>query len=378
MRHKNLFTFVFAAVAVVALSSCGRHTASAPHDGDSLTFKYARLLHVYHHKGWDEVRIDNPWRKGYVLHTYCLVPRGAERPHTPAGDATVVRVPVERSVVFTSVHCGLLARLNALSAVKGVCDTRYILMPEVKEYIRKAGIADMGQSFQPNVERIIALHPDALLVSPFAGSGGYGKLGSAGLPLIECADYMESSALGRAEWMRLFGLLYGCTERADSLFATVENNYNSLKQQAAKAKSRPSLICDMIQSGGWFAPGGNSTIGGIFKDAGANYLFDDNNESGSVRLSPEAAVDKARNADFWFIRRGDTDSLTYYSLAEENILYTVFRPWTQKHIYACNTLRVPFFDEEPFRPDLMLRDLVMIMHPELGIKGRPRYFTPIK
>lgn len=359
------------------LASCGRRTASASGGADSLTFKYARLLHVYRHGGWDEVRIDNPWRRGETLHAYCLVPRGSKPPQAPAG-ATVVSVPVERSVVFTSVHCGLLAQLGALGAVSGVCDSRYILMPAVREYIRKAGIPDMGQSFQPNVERIIALRPDALLVSPFANSGGYGKLGSAGLPLIECADYMEGSALGRAEWMRFFGMLYGCAERADSLFAVVERGYNGLKQKAAATKSRPKLMCDLPMGGVWYVPGGGSALGEIFRDAGADYSAGKAGERGSVRLSAEKAVEEMQKADYWFIRKGGADKLTYESLARENTAYTLFRPWRERHIYACNTLKVPYFDEEPFRPDHMLRDLVMTIHPELGAKGAARYFTPIK
>lgn len=377
MKHSHPLIFLFAAVAVAAVSSCGSRTASAPGEADSLTFKYARLIHVYRHGGWDEVRIDNPWRRGETLHTYRLVPKGSKPPQV-SGSATVVSVPVERSVVFTSVHCGLLAQLGALGSVKGVCDTRYILMPGVREYIRKAGIPDMGQSFQPDVERIIALRPDALLVSPFANSGGYGKLGSAGLPLIECADYMEGSALGRAEWMRFFGMLYGCAERADSLFAVVERSYSGLRQKAAAAKSRPKLMCDLPMGGVWYVPGGGSTLGEIFRDAGAEYSAGKAGERGSVRLSAEKAVEEMQKADYWFIRRGGADKLTYMSLAKEDIAYTLFRPWREKHVYACNTLKVPYFDEEPFRPDYMLRDLVMIMHPELGIKGAARYFTPIK
>lgn len=377
MKHRHPLILFFAAAAVALLASCGRRTASAPGGADSLTFKYARLLHVYRHGGWDEVRIDNPWRRGETLHTYCLVPRGSKPPQAPAG-ATVVSVPVERSVVFTSVHCGLLAQLGALGAVSGVCDSRYILMPAVREYIRKAGIPDMGQSFQPNVERIIALRPDALLVSPFANSGGYGKLGSAGLPLIECADYMEGSALGRAEWMRFFGMLYGCAERADSLFAVVERGYNGLKQKAAATKSRPKLMCDLPMGGVWYVPGGGSALGEIFRDAGADYSAGKAGERGSVRLSAEKAVEEMQKADYWFIRKGGADKLTYESLARENTAYTLFRPWRERHIYACNTLKVPYFDEEPFRPDYMLRDLVMTIHPELGAKGAARYFTPIK
>ena len=119
-------------------------------------------------------------------------------------------------------------------------------------------------------------------------------------------------------------------------------------------------------------------MGRIFKDAGANYLCGDNSESGSIAMSPEQVLTKARNADFWVVRSGSNDDLTYDGLRKENAMYAAFKPWKEKKIFACNTFKLPYFDEEPFRPDFMLRDLVMILHPELGISQPPRYFSPIK
>ena len=244
--------------------------------------------------------------------------------------------------------------------------------------MENGGARDVGSSVQPDIEKIIAENPDGVLVSPFSGGGGYDKLKIAGLPLIECADYMEKSPLARAEWMRFYGLLYGCESVADSLFAVVEGNYKDLCGKAAITSSRPSLMCDLLQGNVWYVPGGESTVGRIFKDAGANYLFGDNSESGSIAMSPEQVLTKARNADFWVVRSGSNDDLTYDGLRKENAMYAAFKPWKEKKIFACNTFKLPYFDEEPFRPDFMLRDLVMILHPELGISQPPRYFSPIK
>ena len=137
-------------------------------------------------------------------------------------------------------------------------------------------------------------------------------------------------------------------------------------------------MCDLLQGNVWYVPGGESTVGRIFKDAGANYLFGDNSESGSIAMSPEQVLTKARNADFWVVRSGSNDDLTYDGLRKENAMYAAFKPWKEKKIFACNTFKLPYFDEEPFRPDFMLRDLVMILPPELGISQPPRYFSPIK
>ncbi len=368
-----LLPLLFAAVACV---SCGGRSASAGVRGDSVVFRHSRLIHVYRHDGWLLAKVDNPWKSGGTLHTYIIVPKGKDVPENiPEG--TLVRTPLERSVVFTSVHCGLLDALGKLGAVKGVCDARYVVSPTVRRYVENGGAGDMGSSMQPNVEKIMSLNPDGLLVSPFAG-GGYGKLATAGLPLIECADYMEKSPLARAEWMRFFGLLYGCEAEADSLFAQVERNYTDLYRRVAVMSSRPSLMCDMMHGGAWYVPGGESTIGRLFRDAGAHYMFGGNAESGSVRLSPEQILAKARDADVWIIRHGSDAALTYDGLRRENAVYAAFKPWKEKKIFVCNTFKVPFYDEEPFRPDYMLRDLVAILHPELGVQGGLRYFSPMK
>ncbi len=372
---KTFFLPLFLAVMVFA--SCGGRESATRGANDSVVFKYARLVHVYRHDGWALAQIDNPWKAGEVLHTYIVVPKDAKLPAN-CPDGTVIRTPLERSVVFTSVHCGLLKALGKLNAVKGVCDYRYVLMPEVREYVDKGGAQDMGLSMQPNVEKIVAANPDALLVSPFSNSGGYGKLNGVGIPLVECADYMESSPLARAEWMRFFGMLYGCEEKANSLFATVERRYCEAKALAAEADTRPTLMCDLMQGGAWYVPGGESTIGQMFKDAGANYLFGDNKEKGSVSLSKESVFAKAHDADFWIIRSGANVDLTYDNMRMDNEVYARFKPWKTHKVYACNTLRVPFFDEEPFRPDLMLNDLVWILHHEFFNDYKPRYFRAIK
>ena len=139
--------------------------------------------------------------------------------------------------------------------------------------MRKGTIADCGNSLAPDVEKIIDLHPDAILLSPFENSGSYGKIGKLGIPLIECADYMEASPLGRAEWMMFYGLLTGSCGRADSLFRAVETTYLRVKALAAQAKVRPAVICDLKYGSVWYISGGESTTGKMLADAGSRLCF---------------------------------------------------------------------------------------------------------
>ena len=126
-----------------------------------------------------------------------------------------------------------------------------------------------------------------------------------------------------------------------------------------------------------YVPGGESAIGKIYQDAGATYLFADYKESGSVRLSFETVYQKAKDADFWFLKYGAAESYTYQSLRSEKEQYARFRPYGSRRIFACNTLQVPFYEQEPYHPDLLLADIINILHPGLLKDHRNRFFTPL-
>lgn len=374
----SIFFSLVVAMAAMMLVSCGHGSAPSAASGDSVTLKYARLLHLRHASGYDVVTIDDPWNSGKTLHTYILVGHDSKTQPAASGNATILRVPLKRAAVFTSPHCGLLDMLGQLNAVKGVGDAKYVLNPHVRALVSSGKAADLGSAMQPDFERIITAHPDALLVSPFQGSTGFDKAAQAGIAVIDCADYMEMSALARAEWMKFYGMLFGCEQKADSLFNIVERNYNSIKRAALDARERPSLICDIMQSGVWYAPGGQSTLGQLFKDAGSRYTWGDNNDKGSVRLSFEKAFASAKDADVWLIRSGNEALLSYSALAKDNAAYSQLKPWKERRIYACNIAKMPFFDEEPFRPDFMLADVAAILHPETFKGHEAHYFTPLR
>ena len=216
------------------------------------------------------------------------------------------------------------------------------------------------------MERIIELQPEALLLSPFENSGGYGTVGRLEVPIVECADYMETSALGRAEWMRFYGRLYGCASRADSLFAAVEHDYLMWKHRAQGCSERPTVFTDLpAGSSAWYVPGGNSTIGGMYADAGARYLFADNTNSGSVPLSFETVYAEAKDADFWLIRYHAPVDRTYASLAMEHQAYIHFSAYRTRRMYGRNTANSTFYEEIPFHPERLLAEFAYIFHPEL-------------
>ena len=407
---KKLYILLCGATAALLMAACqgGKTAAADAEAGDTLEMKYAKLLTIVKHgdgeetsdaaEGIDyqyaETLVANPWKAGTMLHRYILIPKGEE------GDKTVtmlarrrstgarcttdtVRTPVERSAVFIAPHCQLMYELGCQQAIRGVCDLDYINIPDVKKRAALSGntsaqnpIVNCGSSMAPDIEHIIALKPEAILLSPFENSGGYGKLDKLHIPIIEAADYMESSPLGRAEWMKFYGMLFGneegksngisgsCEPKADSLFAKIEKEYLSLKAQAAGYTKGLSILTERKTGNVWYVPGGQSTIGILLKDANARYIFEDDQHSGSLAMSPEQILAKGKQVDVWAFKYFGGAPLSQAQLLQEYDGYKALAAFNRGNIYQVDTSTVPYFELTSFHPELLLREFIILAHGE--------------
>lgn len=403
----------------LSLSSCqGGKQSAAWDEGDTIRLKYAQLLTMVEHEGFTEVNVGNPWKKGTVLHQYILIPKGKKGDETaemlmkgrngnqdvaagtsqaatgslgltgPDGcSADIVRTPIRSSAVFTSPHCQLLYELGCKNAIRGVCDSKYILIEDIQKRLgliasasSESGsdksslpIVDCGSSMQPDVEKIIALHPEALLISPFENSGGYGKLDNLNIPIIEAADYMENSPLGRAEWIKFYGLLFGA-DTTNTLFAAIEKEYLALKAQAAKLPKGLSVLTERKMGSVWYSPGGKSTMGILLKDANAGYIFADDEHSGSLSLSPEQVIARGGEVDVWAFKYFGGQPLSRAALLQEYDGYKALRAFHTGNIYECNTDRIPYFETVSFHPEIQLREFILLSHPQAKGLGALRFY----
>ncbi len=348
-------------MAIVALVSCNSgKTPEMQAGGDTLRLSHSRLLTIVSYDKYKVVDIADPWKEGRRLHRYVLV-SDSSAAHLPEG--TVINVPVRRAMVFTTVHASLMADLGAIGRIKGMADVEYVKRNDIKTLLNCGSIVNVGNGMSPDIEKIIDMEPDAVLVSPFENSGGYGKLDELHIPLVECADYMEPSPLARAEWMRFYGMLVGKEADADSLFIQVEKAYDSIKAIASNSKVKPRVMMDLPSSNVWYVPGGQSTIGQMIADAGGDYCFADIKKGGSSAMAVEAVVDKCENADLWLFRYGGPRK-TVASMASENKAFTHIKAFKDKNLWGCSTERSAFYEETPFRPDVLLGEFLRIFHPE--------------
>lgn len=363
---------------LAALCSC-QPSSQSPSDTcrtTTDTLRYAQLLHIERADSFVWVTVAHPWRPDEVLQSYVLVPKSAPLPSCkPQG--RIVRTPLKRSIMHNAVHAYLTTLLSVDSCVVGVCDTPYLQSQALKSRLSSSLWADAGSSVQSNIERYMALGADAVFVAPLEDVG-FGALAHMNIPMVVCADYMESTPLGRAEWMKFFGLLFDCEVQSDSLFKAVESSYLHLQSQTQSVSARPRVLLDLPMGANWYVPGGKSYVAQMFHDAGADYVFAHGETSGSVAYALEHVVNQGRDADFWLVKYAQPMPLTYSQLADENKLYTTFRAWREKRVFACNTLHSDYYEAVPFQPHLLLRDLVQLFHNQENSDSVSfKYFQPI-
>lgn len=371
----------------VLLSGCGAPTL--PDGGEEM--RYARWLRMD-----DSMAVVlSPWREGEVLGHHALT-------------------PCRHAVSQTSLHAWLAFRLGAKDRLMGVMDADYVVAPEVRAALATTALAladapsptgeqarllDMGNSMSPNLERIKASGCDLILASPFENAG-YGALETLGIPIVSCADYMEAHPLGRAEWMRFYGRLLGQPARADSLFAAEDSTYQALlhtltpsslssinhkpspiNHKPSPINPPPSTLLGFRTGQSWYVPGGESYLGRLLADAGADYVFADEATTGSVPMDFEAVYSRARDAETWIFTYaappgadGRFAPMTRADLTAQDPRYGEFRAFRDRHIWACNTLAVPYYDVLPWQPSTFLRELIALLHPELLPDYQFQYF----
>lgn len=378
----NKFFLLAALVFTLVIAGCGKHGNGGRTDGDTLALKYSKLLTIVDYgDDFSEVSISDPWHNGKTLQRYVLIDRDKAVPEDAkrmlAGGAVLVRTPLRRAVVFTSAHCQLLEELGCGNDIAGVADAEYINVADIRKRLAAKKITDVGNGMQPSVEKIVDMNSDGLLISPFENSGGFGKLDKTGIPIIQTADYMETSPLGRAEWIRFYGMLFGCSEKADSLFRSVDIQYTQLKKTAGSLPKGLSILTERKTGSVWYTPGGNSTMGILLRDANAGYAFADDKHSGSLQLAPEAVIDKAGETDVWAFKYIGEKPLTREELLQEYAGYSALKAFRKGNIYECNTLTTPYFETVSFHPELLLREFIQIAHPNCKLGGL-RFYSKLR
>ena len=346
-------------LTVLLLASCASKTVQEPQNvsrGENL-MRYARNVAVYEVDSCYQMDVLNPWDTTVLLGSY-LIPR--EGFHS--------------FVCFSSTQWSVFLELGEIARVKGLLEGRYVHDQRMIDLLAEGKVKDVGTETAKNIELMIQMHPDVILYSPYF-DGNQDNLKVTGAMLFPFADYLETTPLGRAEWIRIVGMMTGRRADADAWFNEIEARYNALKDLCADVETRPTVFSDLAFNGQWYVAGGQSYMAQLFKDAGADYIWKDDPSTASFPLDSETILAKAQHADFWRVTNSSSLPMTYESLKRENAVYALFDAYKNHKILVCDIQETGYFEKSQIEPDILLSDFISIFHPEkLGEGVQQKYY----
>lgn len=331
------------------------------------TVRYAEGFKVFVRENSKLVEVLYPFQGATSGYKYLLVPKGEQVPLHDE-DTRVIFIPVQSIVCTSTTHIPLLDYLGETDKLVGFPTTDYISSEKMRKRVDEGKIQDLGVDKGLNLERLAMLKPD--MVMGYTMSSDYGqfkKIEELNVPVVLNAEYLEKHPLGRAEWLKFMALFFNKEKQADSVFNAIEKNYLETQKLISNVVERPTVMSGVVYGDAWFLPGGQNYASKIIKDAGCDYLWADDPSNGYLELSFESVYEKARQADLWI---GVATFKSLEEIASSDYRYTQFKPFQEKQVYTYDVRKgakggSEFLELGYLRPDIILKDLVKIAHPEL-------------
>ena len=354
-------------IGIFVLVSCNNKSSNNKTVKQPLTQKllnYATGFAVNNFEDYKEVIVFSPWKKGEIYARYYLVKDIKTK--TP-NDGEKIKIPLKTLASTSVTHLEFLSLLDEIQTITGVCSPALIYNPELQKNIQAGKITDLGDAFSLNVEKTLVLKPEALMTSGFnQADAAAQRIGQAGIPVIFNNEWMETSLLGRAEWIKFVAVFYNKEQLADSIFTDIEKRYNELKYRALNVSKKPKIMAGNNFRGTWYMPAGQSFMGQLFRDAGGDYFYANDTTTGSLPLNLETVLKNFAETDVWL----NVNFSTIDELIKADSKHALFHPVIARQVYNFNMRLLPssandFWESAVARPDLLLGDVIAILHPEL-------------
>ncbi len=375
-----LFTFL------CVFASCKNKDSNTKTEGidhiirDSIEIKYAKGFQIHTFEGYKTITLKNPWPGTDKTFKYALVEKNGSLPNPKSYDA-VVEVPLKRIVVTSTTHIPSLEMLGENETLVGFPSLDYISSEKTRQRISEGKITELGKNEDINTEILIDLAPSAVIGFAIDGNNStFATLQKTGIPVLYNSDWTETSPLGKAEWIKFFGVLFNKEKEADSIFNSIETEYLAAKKIASETKKRPTVISGAMYKDIWYMPQGESWGAQFIADANGEYLWKDSKGTGSLSLSLESVLEKGNHAEIWI---GPGQFTTMDEMKNANNVYTQFAAFKTGDVYSYSSKKgetggVIYFELAPNRPDLVLKDLIKILHPELLPTHELYFFNKLK
>ncbi len=381
-NYKFLFFIV-----IISLSSCKNDQKKLPTDFPStatvLKNDYAKGFEVTDFRLYKVLTIKSPWPNSEKTYNYALIQKNMLSKITlNANDFDgIITIPIEKIIVTSTTHIPSLELLNVEKTLVGFPETNFISSEKIRQLIDNGNVRELGKNESINTEILLETKPDLVVGFGIDGNNkAFETIKNSGIPVIYNGDWVENSPLAKAEWIKFFGILFNKEKDADSIFNSIEKNYLEAKSLALNVKNKPTILSGAMYKDIWYLPSGKSTEAQLLKDANTNYLWKDSEGSGSLQLSFESVFEKAKNADIWL---SPSNYSSLEALKNANIHNTMFKAFQNKSIYSFTnttgkTGGILYFELGMTRPDLVLKDLIKICHPELLEDYEPSFFKPLE
>ena len=345
-------------------------------NGNLFEVKYAKGFQVSDQGNFRLVDITDPSKESDITYKYALLERGSSKEGIPS-DYTIIETPIKSVICMTNLQLSNFIKLDALDKVVGITSTRFLSNKQINEQLKNGKTSRIGIEGEFDSEIVIALDPDLILVSPFK-KGGYDAIRNLDIPLVSFLGYKEITPLGQAEWIKFTAMLLGMEEQAEQQFEEIEKRYIELQALTKYIANKPTVLSGELHSGNWYVVGGKSYLAQLFKDAGANYFMQNDNESGGFYVDYETVYSQGANADYWRIVNSYNGEYSYDVLKQTDARYTDFRAYKQKKVIYCNLREKAFYENTPVEPEVVLADLIKIFHPSLLPNHTPVYYELLK
>jgi iron complex transport system substrate-binding protein len=348
---------------------------------EKATVEYSAGFTIEYFGHYKVLTVNTPYPGATESFQYALVQCGTPKPQGFT-EEQIIEVPVKSIVSMSTTYLPFLEQIGVLDRLVGLDDATYVSNPTVLKMAADGKLKTIGSGAAVNVEQALDLRPDLIMVYS-SGSPEYDahpKLIEAGLKVALNAEWLDTSPLGRAEWGKFIAAFFNKEAQAEKVFDETAQKYEALKALAAKAASKPVVFVGTPYEGTWYMPGGKSFAAALLIDAGATYPWADTTDTGSLYLSFEEVFDKAKDADFW-LNVGFVPDLK--SLTNQDARFADFAAYQEGNVWNNDARTTPnggndYYESAVARPDVVLADLIAILHPELMKDHTLTYFRQLK
>jgi iron complex transport system substrate-binding protein len=342
---------------------------------------YAKGFEMEESDGLVTLRVMNPWQQAENVAYQYWLGKSCHASRKGIPENRYFKVPVEKVVCLSTTFIGFIDFLHQEGTIIGISGEKYVTSLSMADKIRNGGIPDVGYDENLSYEKLIQLQPDVVFVYGITGSVSsvVARLDEVGIKTVVVAEYLEETPLAKMEWIKYFGAFFDLTAEAGTKFDSVALNYNNLAQRASREINKPKVLLGLPWSGSWYISGGNSYMACILRDAGGYYLWNDLPYKDSQPVSLEKVFEKAFEADFW-LNAGDAGSKA--DILQVDPRFSQLKAYRNNSIYNNNNLvnargGNAYFEKGVVEPDIILSDIVSVIHPHLLPSYGMKYYRKL-